>query len=54
MKSQNYTYEVKEVEIYDGYIVSQWFIIGLDGKQIAVAHSENNAILIVCALNGVA
>ena len=47
MQSRNYTYE------YDEYRLG-WFIIGLDGRKIAEATSEENADLIVCALNGVA
>lgn len=45
MTSQNYTYE------YDTFRV-MWKIIGLDGRVIAEATNEDNADLIVTALNG--
>mgnify|MGYP001335285624 CR=1 FL=1 len=57
MKSINYTYEESAryeygksaVIIHEGYS-----IIGLDGNRIAECYDEDNAVLIVAALNGTA
>lgn len=47
MESINYTYEFDEQRL-------AWWIVGTNGRKIAEATSEQNAELIVAALNGVA
>lgn len=47
MESVNYTYEFDEQRL-------AWWIIGNNGRKLAEATNEQNAELIVAALNGVA
>ncbi len=53
MKSINYTYEVKETGS-GPFIFTHYFILGLGGEVVAEAKGEDNAVLIVAALNGIA
>lgn len=47
MESVNYTYEFDEHRL-------AWWVVGTNGRKIAEATNEENAELIVAALNGVA